>query len=79
MMELMFYLTSRARAYPEATLRRWLGEAGFARIDTVRLVTAPMTVLLTARRPLDPKQAIGERVGRPPPSAPRRVARVHRA
>jgi ubiquinone/menaquinone biosynthesis C-methylase UbiE len=51
MMELMFFLTSRARAYPEETLRAWLGEARFDRIQTVRLVSAPMTVLLTARRP----------------------------
>ncbi|WP_394842053.1 methyltransferase domain-containing protein [Pendulispora brunnea] len=51
MMELMFFLTSRARAYREETLRGWLEKAKFDRIRTTRLLTAPMTVLLTARRP----------------------------
>lgn len=53
MMELMFFLTSRARAYPEETLCGWLKEAHFDSIQTVRLITGPMTVLLIARRPAE--------------------------
>jgi hypothetical protein len=51
MMEMFFFLTSRARAYPEETLRDWLKKAHFEQIQTIRLLTAPMTVLITARRP----------------------------
>lgn len=53
MMELIFFLTSRARAYPEKTLCGWLEEARFEQVQTHRLLTAPMTVLITGRRPSD--------------------------
>ena len=51
MMELMFFVTSRARAYREEALRGWLERAGFEDVRTTRLVSASTAVLITARRP----------------------------
>lgn len=47
--ELFFFLLSAARAYPEATIRGWMKEAGFAEIRKARLTVLP-EMLLTAKR-----------------------------
>ncbi len=48
--ELFFFLVSAARAYPEATIRGWMEEAGFVDLGKKRLMVMP-EMLLTARRP----------------------------
>ncbi len=50
MNELLFFLTSGTRTYPEDELRRWMAEAGFALARTRRLLTVPMTALITATK-----------------------------
>jgi len=48
--ELFFFMLSGAQAWPEATIRTWMTNAGFGPIRTARLMTLP-GVLLTAPRP----------------------------
>lgn len=55
--ELMFFLTSGAKTYPEETIRGWVAEAGFSGIRTAHLLSLPMAFLLTA----------GGRMQGPPP------------
>ncbi len=48
--ELFFFMLSGAQAWPEATIRTWITDAGFGPIRTGRLMTLP-GVLLMAERP----------------------------
>lgn len=48
--EVLFFLTSGTRAYPEATVRGWMTDAGFRGLRTQRLLTLPMTALITGRK-----------------------------
>lgn len=48
--EMMFYLTSGTRVYPEELMRRWIAEAGFGGIWTRHLLKMPMAVLIGAVR-----------------------------
>jgi SAM-dependent methyltransferase len=48
--ELLFFLTSGTRAYPEATIREWMNSAGFKKLKTQRLLSVPMTCLITGKR-----------------------------
>jgi len=48
--ELMFFLTSGTRAYPEADIRSWMQTAGFAKLRTQRLLSVPMTCLITGMK-----------------------------
>lgn len=45
--ELLCYVTSGTRAYPVATMRDWMTEAGFQRIKTQRLFTGPYMALIS--------------------------------
>ena len=47
--ELFFFLVSGARAWPEPTLRRWIGEAGFTHVKRHRSMMLLGLVVLTAR------------------------------
>lgn len=49
--ELLFYLMSGTRTYPEETLRSWISSAGFGNVRTRRMAILPMTAILTAERP----------------------------
>lgn len=49
--EMMFYLTSGTRVYPERTIRGWMTDAGLTAIRTKHLLAMPMMALITARRP----------------------------
>jgi SAM-dependent methyltransferase len=60
-LRLMFFLTSRARLYADTTLCGWLSRAGFAEVQSLRLLSAPMTVLITARRPAVDRPGAGAR------------------
>lgn len=51
--ELFFYLVSGARAWPEATMRAWMEEAGFLRIRSSRLLALPEVILTGHRPPAD--------------------------
>lgn len=46
--EMLFFLTSGTRVYPEETMKGWVSSAGFGAIRTRRLAILPMTVLITA-------------------------------
>lgn len=48
--ELLFYAINSTRAYPEARMLTWIGEAGFESIRVRHLIAMP-EVLITARRP----------------------------
>ena len=48
--ELLFFLTSGTRAYPEADIRDWMQTAGFANLRTRRLLSVPMTCLITGMK-----------------------------
>jgi hypothetical protein len=48
--ELLFFLTSGTRAYPEQTIRDWMQKAGFSSLRTQRLLSVPMTCLITGVR-----------------------------
>ncbi|MBA4370638.1 MAG: class I SAM-dependent methyltransferase [Coriobacteriaceae bacterium] len=48
--EMLFFLTSGTRVYPEATMRDWMSDAGFSGIRTRHLISMPMMVLITATR-----------------------------
>lgn len=48
--ELLFFLTSGVRAYPEVTMKQWMTDAQFHGIRSQRMLTAPMTVVLTGRK-----------------------------
>jgi len=48
--EMMFYLTSGTRVYPERLIRRWMTDAGFTKTVTRHLIGMPMMVLMTAMR-----------------------------
>lgn len=48
--ELLFFLTSGTRAYPEAKIKGWMRDAGFKNLRTDRLFTVPMTCLITGAK-----------------------------
>lgn len=48
--EMLFYLTSGTRVYPEELMREWIAESGFSRIRTRHLLRMPMAVLIEAIR-----------------------------
>lgn len=48
--ELMFFLTSGTRSYPEQTIRNWVAAAGFTDLRSAYLLAVPAAFLLTARR-----------------------------
>jgi len=48
--ELFFFVISGARAWPEATMRGWMTEAGFTNLRGKRLLAAP-EILLMAQKP----------------------------
>jgi SAM-dependent methyltransferase len=49
--ELLFYVINGTRAYPEATIREWVRDAGFGDVRRKRLLAMP-EALITARRPV---------------------------
>jgi hypothetical protein len=48
--ELMFYLTSGTRTYPEETIRSWMAYAGFTGLTATRLLVVPQAVIITGVR-----------------------------
>ncbi|MCB9761279.1 MAG: methyltransferase domain-containing protein [Alphaproteobacteria bacterium] len=50
--ELFFFVLSGAQAWPEATMRRWMADAGFVGVRQTRLFTLP-EVMLTGQRPTE--------------------------
>lgn len=48
--ELFFFLLSGSRVWPEPSIRTWLTEAGFEKVERRRLWALPMTLLLVARK-----------------------------
>lgn len=49
--EMMFYLTSGTRVYPEERIRGWMADAGLTGMRTAHLLSMPMMALVTAERP----------------------------
>ena len=49
--ELLFFVLSASKTWPEPTLRTWIQDAGFTRLKTKKMLTLPGAVLLTANKP----------------------------
>ncbi|TLM77175.1 MAG: methyltransferase domain-containing protein [Actinobacteria bacterium] len=49
--EMLFYLTTGTRVYPEATIRDWMAGSGLRGIRTRHLASMPQMALITATRP----------------------------
>jgi SAM-dependent methyltransferase len=48
--ELLFFLLSSCRAYPEESIREWVTNAGFTKLRKKKLLAMPMTLLLIGER-----------------------------
>lgn len=48
--ELMFYLTSGTRTYPEETIKSWMAYAGLTGLKATRLLAVPQALIITGTR-----------------------------
>jgi hypothetical protein len=51
--ELLFYVINGTRAYPEATIREWVRDAGFEDVRRKRLLAMPEALITARKAPTD--------------------------